>query len=174
LLRPHDSIQQIHYFTAMVNGPTRIDQETYLRALGTLPLVNIIMGRFKTKQLKCTVAACTHAGSRMFVSTEEKRTDVNIAIQILDDAYQNRCERFVIVSGNSNLVPALRMTKALFPAKEIVVYIPARNPKRGAASEMRSAADKDRTLPLNLLKHSLLAARIPEGTGNFITKPAGW
>jgi len=36
LLRPHDSISQIHYFTALVDGPTRPNQEVYLRALGTL------------------------------------------------------------------------------------------------------------------------------------------
>jgi hypothetical protein len=36
LLRPHDNIVKVHYFTALVEGPTRPNQEVYLRALGTL------------------------------------------------------------------------------------------------------------------------------------------
>jgi len=37
LLRPDDNILKIHYFTALVDGPTRPNQKVYLRALGTLP-----------------------------------------------------------------------------------------------------------------------------------------
>ena len=118
MLRQGDSIQQIHYFTALVNGPTRLDQEVYLRALATLPLVNVVMGKFKAKQITCTVSACTLATSRLFTTQEEKRTDVNIAINMLNDAYQDRCDRFVIVSGDSDLVPALNMVTDLFPQAE--------------------------------------------------------
>jgi len=105
LLRPHDDICQIHYFTAMVTGPALPDQQVYLRALDTLPLVNIILGNYKAKQVTCKVPACTHAGPRRFTTVEEKRTDVNIAVQMMEDAYKDRCDQFVLVSGDSDLVP---------------------------------------------------------------------
>lgn len=37
LPRAHDDIQAIGYFTAMINGSTRANQEVYLQALATLP-----------------------------------------------------------------------------------------------------------------------------------------
>src|SRR5262245_34384020 len=89
-------------------------------------------------------------------------------------SYQNRSDRFVIVSGDSDLVPAISMVKTLFPKKEVIVYVPSRNPIRGAATEIRAAADKSHTLPLNLLKHAQFPGRIPDGAGGFLTKPAAW
>jgi 6-hydroxy-3-succinoylpyridine 3-monooxygenase len=46
-LRPHDEIVSIRYFSALVDGPTKPNQEAYLRALSTTPLVQIIHGKFK-------------------------------------------------------------------------------------------------------------------------------
>ena len=174
LLRPGDDIQRISYFTALVNGPHRSNQESYLRALSTLPLVEISLGLFKEKQIRCYVHACTFNGRREFKSPEEKRTDVNIALQMLDDAYQHACERMIVVSGDSDLVPALNMVKLRFPNIQITVYVPSRNAVRGAAVELRSAADKDRNLPLGLLRHAQFPAVVLDGGGGAIHKPASW
>ncbi len=53
LMLPYDTINQIKYFTAKVsarpsdpNQPVR--QQTYLRALQTIPNLSIIYGQFKT------------------------------------------------------------------------------------------------------------------------------
>ena len=173
-LRQDDEIQHIRYFTARVAGAARQRQDAYLRALATLPSVDVVLGRFKTRRVRCQVAACVHAGDRMFSAPEEKRTDVNIAVTMLDDAYQDLCERFVIVSGDSDLVPAVDQVKARFPEKEVIVYVPARTAIRGAATELRGAADKDRTLPLELLRHCQLPASVADGAGATIQKPAGW
>jgi NYN domain len=173
-LRPNDDLVAVRYFSAMIDGPTKPNQDAYLRALATTPLVQIILGKFKQKRVRCGIAACTWTGSRFYNVPEEKRTDVNIAIFMLDDAYQNLCDHFVVISGDSDLVPALNMVKLRFPLKKITVYIPSRNPRRGAAVEMRSAGDKDRFLPLNFLKKAQFPDRIPDGAGGFITRPTDW
>ena len=36
------------------------------------------------------------------------------------------------------------------------------------------APDRARILPLNRLRHDHFPAAVPDGTGGFITKPAGW
>src|SRR5262245_21083869 len=77
LLRKADDIQAIRYFTALVDGPDRTNQERYLRALTSLPLVQVILGRFKMKRVKCQVG-CSYVGNLWFQIPEEKRTDVNI------------------------------------------------------------------------------------------------
>ena len=46
---------------------------------------------------------------------EEKRTDVNIGIHMVDDAYQQRCDHEIVVSGDSDLVSAIKMVRQRFP-----------------------------------------------------------
>lgn len=155
-------------------GDSGIRQQVYLNALETLPKVSVVIGRYKTKTVKCRVNGCAFSGPKKFEAWEEKRTDVNIALQILDDAYQDVTDYFVVVSGDSDLVPALHRVKDRFPHKKVIVYIPARDDARGAAVEMRAAADKNATLPLPLLKVCQLPAKIPDGSGGWISKPNGW
>ena len=66
LLRPHDAIQRIRYFTALVDGSAKANQALYLRALETLPLIDTILGKFKTKQIQCRHSGCTLAAPRFF------------------------------------------------------------------------------------------------------------
>ena len=177
LLRPHDEIEAIKYCTALVDaGAQRARQATYLNALATRPLVETILGRFKQKQVICSCSGCTQTapGTRTFVVPEEKRTDVNIAIRMLDDAYRGLCERQVLVSGDSDLVPAIQMVRQRFPEIRTTVYVPARTLDRGAAVELRTAAHRDRTLPLVLLPRTQLPARVPTAAGGFVEKPADW
>jgi hypothetical protein len=173
-LRPNDDIHRIWYFTALVEGSKGARQNTYLRALATTPLIQVMLGKFKIKQVKCGVIGCTYPGSRVFDIPEEKRTDVNIALQMLDDASHDRADQFIIVSGDSDLVPALEMVKSQWPMKRLVVYVPSRHPLRGAAVELRSAADRHRTFPQALLKVSQFPAELSDGRGGLIYKPVEW
>ena len=173
-LRPDDDIRRIWYFTALVEGTKGSRQKIYLRALATNPLVQVMLGKFKLKQVRCGVMACTYSASRIFDIPEEKRTDVNIALQMLDDASHDRADQFIIVSGDSDLVPALEMVKAQWPKKRLVVYVPSRHPLRGAAVELRNAADKHKTFPQALLKVSQFTAELSDGRGGVIHKPAEW
>jgi 6-hydroxy-3-succinoylpyridine 3-monooxygenase len=167
---------QIKYFTAWVTGATLPNQQAFLAALATRPLVQPILGNFKRKRVRCGYQQCSVAGgpARLFDVHEEKRTDVNIAVYMLDDAYQDACDNFVLVSGDSDLVPAVKMIRYRFPKKRIIVYVPAQVPQRGAAVELRTSAHAHRLLPLNLLAHAQLPAQVPDGTGGVIVKPAAW
>jgi hypothetical protein len=174
LLRPGDCIQKIRYFTAKISGSHAPNQEAYLLALETLPLVEVILGRFKAKQIQCLVPGCPIPRPRFFSTFEEKRTDVNIALWMLHDAVKNLCDRLVLVSGDSDLVPAVSMVKQHCPGKEVVLYVPARNAVRGAAVELRSEADKDKTLPLQFLRACQFPAQISHSSGVVIKKPPSW
>lgn len=173
-LLPHDEIQRIYYFTAKIAGPRSVNQETYLQALATLPLIEIRLGKFKLKEAKCRVAACTYGGRRIFKTPEEKQTDVAIGVQLLEDAYEDNCERFVIVSGDSDLLPAVYAIKRVFSEKQVVVYVPSRHRTRGAATELRGAADRDKTLPQELLRHCQFPVKVADSYGGWIVKPSSW
>ena len=174
-LRSDDEIVEIAYFTALVHGPsaTRARQETYLSALGELAKVDIIYGKYRPKTVRCTVV-CPYDGNRSFTVQEEKQTDVAIGVRMMDDAYRDRCDRLIIVSGDGDMVPAIRMVRDRFPEKTTHVYIPARNKKRAAARDVRDAAHKARTLPAPLIEKCQLPAEITATSGATISKPTQW
>jgi hypothetical protein len=172
-LRPHDDIRQIRYFSALIQGPTKTNQEEYLKALSTTPLVEVILGKFKMKRAKCGVPTCEH-GSRWFQTPEEKRTDVNIAVFMVDDAYQDACDQLIVFSGDSDLVPAVNVVRRRFPQKKVIVYVPSADPIRGAAVELRTSAHVHRTIPRQLLSKSQFPDQIPDGAGGFLNRPMAW
>lgn len=173
LLRQDDNIQKIYYFTAKVIGSAQARQEIYFQALQTSNLVEIVFGLYKSRQRKCKVKNCSNS-QKNYADYEEKRTDVNIALQMLDDAYQNNCDRMIVVSGDSDLVPAVDIVKKRFPKIQITVYVPSRHPKRGAATELRNGADKNKTLPTALFKKTQFPNSLIDKSGQTINKPPSW
>lgn len=137
-LRQDDDLQRIWYSTAEWEGKRSPAQKAYHAALGTTPLVQVVFGKFQTQYLDCEVAACQHGGERRYFHSKEKRTDVNSALQMVTDALQNRCELLVLVSGDSDPVPAVRQVRAL--GKEVIVYVPAKDETVIAANELRQQA----------------------------------
>lgn len=174
MLRPDDDVQTIHYFTAPVIGRNQPDQQRYLDALATCAKVRITLGRYAFREMTCRVLGCHHPGSKQFKRPEEKQTDVNIALQMLDDAYQRAAERFVLVTGDSDLVPAINVVRARAPSIEVIVYVPSNHMNRGAAVELRGAAHKHRTLPAVLLPRAQFPPTVTGYGGAVMTKPTDW
>jgi uncharacterized LabA/DUF88 family protein len=114
-----DEIVEVYYFTAFAhwNAGKTARHRTYLRALQTAG-VKTVLGKFKNKDHTCRVC-----GER-YSTFEEKQTDVNIAITLFRLAIQNDFDIAVLVSGDSDLIPAIEAVKLTFPAKEIGLVIP--------------------------------------------------
>lgn len=104
LLLADHQILNIKYFTANVSArPGHADaplhQQIYLRALRTLPDLEIIKGHFLSHVV--TMPRADNPGERVRVlKTEEKGSDVNIATHLLADGFNNRFDVAVIVSND--------------------------------------------------------------------------
>ena len=61
---------------------------------------------------------------------EEKQTDVNIAIYLFRLAVSDSYDKAIIISGDTDLTPAVKAVQATFPNKQIGVVLPI-----GRASE---------------------------------------
>ncbi len=85
-----------------------------LKARGVDP----VMGLFKEKNRSCR--ACGSA----WTDHEEKETDVNIALYLLRDAQLDLYDRAIVISGDSDLAPAVRMVRELYPIKTIRILTP--------------------------------------------------
>jgi len=96
---------------------------------------------------------------------------VNIATEILVDAYQDSFDTAFLISGDSDLVPPLRHLTALFPAKRVLVLFP---PER-FSNDLKQAAATSLVLGEAHLRAAQFPAVItPTSGGPPITKPAHW
>lgn len=121
----HDSLEAILYFTTLATWDMEkaARHKVYVRALENEG-VSIVYGEFKRKQKHCRLCNKDSWGF------EEKQTDVNIALSLFQLAVADRYDKAVIISGDTDLLPAVKAVRATFPAKQIGVVIPI-----GRASE---------------------------------------
>lgn len=101
LMKPHHNITKIKYFTARVSGkrdpgaPTR--QKTFIRALKShIPQIEVINGHFMSHpQFSPLVHPISWRSLGQDINyayiqkTEEKGSDVNLAVHLVNDAWQN-------------------------------------------------------------------------------------
>lgn len=110
LLKPNQVLVGVKYFTSRVsnNPPKEKRQQDYLNALGTTP-VQIIYGKYNSRRKNCP--KCPYK----WTHNEEKMTDVNIAVNMMIDAYQNAYDSALLISGDSDLVPPIELFRLAFP-----------------------------------------------------------
>ena len=114
-----EQIVAIYYFSAYAHwlpSPMARHKE-YVRALEAVGVVPVL-GHFKNKDRKCVACKAT------WKAHEEKETDVNIGITMLNDAYKDRYERAYLITRDSDLMPAVTMIRSEFSQKEIVIVAP--------------------------------------------------
>jgi uncharacterized LabA/DUF88 family protein len=114
-----DQIVDVYYFTAFVHwNPRKVERhKIYLRAL-SMAGVKAVFGKFKDKDHKCRICG------KEYSTFEEKQTDVNIAITLFRLAVSNDFEAAILISGDTDLVPAIEAIKKTFPNKQIGVVVP--------------------------------------------------
>lgn len=105
-----NEIIKIKFFTARVTGKFDQDkplrQNFYLRALKTLPNIEIMEGAFINKNIKIQI---NQDISLSGVVPEEKGTDVNLATHLVNDAHNKKFDVAVVVSNDSDLSEAIRI-----------------------------------------------------------------
>jgi uncharacterized LabA/DUF88 family protein len=122
LLKPEQELIEVKYFTSRVsNNPDKQKRQSiYIDALESLG-IKIIYGNYQDGIVKCL--RCGH----IWKSAKEKMTDVNIATSIIIDAYKNKFDVAMLVSGDTDLVPPIREVHSIFKDKRVLIAFP---PKR--------------------------------------------
>lgn len=110
LLRPDQELCAIKYFTSRVgNNPDKQKrQSTYIEALDSVD-IKIYYGNYQRDKVECRRCG------NIWPVYHEKMTDVNIATQIIFDAYQDKYDMAMLISGDSDLVPPIRAVHEWFP-----------------------------------------------------------
>ncbi len=111
-LEDGDVLGRVYYFSALLeSNPEKKDR--HLKYINTLKTkgVTAVLGKFKKKSLKCK--SC----NAFYTTYEEKQSDVNIAIQMLEDAFLNRYDKIILVSADTDFVSTIKKIRNLFPKK---------------------------------------------------------
>jgi len=166
LLKPSQTLNAVKYFTARVDKPPdkKARQDAYLDALGTLPGLQIIYGRYQYDPFTC------YKCSRTYYISHEKLSDVNIATELVADAFQGNFDTALLISADADLVPPIRKIKNLFPEKKVVVFFP---PERRSA-DLARIADQSLFIYRKKLAENQLPEKIIRQDGYVITKPTKW
>jgi len=147
------AITTIDYFSAVAHHreaghpSTVARQVAYFSALQTAG-VDVHLGQFKAKTLVCPLC-----GGR-YLAWEEKETDVAIGARLLELLARDRCDTAVLMTGDTDLVPAMRAGRRLRPDKRLGVIQPYRRVNR----ELSRSADFALTIrAANYARHQLSA-----------------
>jgi uncharacterized LabA/DUF88 family protein len=178
-LRNDENVVLVRYFTSLVKGRASAERQmAYVQALASLPLVRVKLGSFKHEDVTCRHDGCTFAGSREFKKLSEKRTDVGIGVAMVDDAHRDRCDHAILISGDSDLVPAVQMVRNSYPQKRVTVYVPvhenASDREARRADELRQVANAAKPFPFALLKVCQFPDVVTLAGGGTVRKPATW
>jgi uncharacterized LabA/DUF88 family protein len=119
LLREGEVLSAVNYFSAYATWlPAQYKRHrTYVVALQHAG-VTTVMGKFKKKDMSCKVCKSTWTGH------EEKESDVRLSIGLVADAFQDKFDRAIVVSADSDLVPPIDFVRATFKNKEVFVAAP--------------------------------------------------
>jgi len=167
LLRPGQQLAGVKYFTADLRGGNEKHrrQQIFLDALLThTSKLEIIRGHYLIKERQCR-----HCGQIAQIP-EEKKTDVNIATQMMADAFLDRFDVALIVSGDSDLVPPIEMIREHQPRKRIIVAFP---PGR-KSSDLQRVAHGSFWINEKKLRISLLPDPIVKPNGHQLHRPSQW
>lgn len=174
VLGPQNRLEKVKYFTARVQPSPRdpdvnVRQDTYLRALQAhCPLVGLHYGHFLRHRVRMEHASPPPLSVDVW-KNEEKGSDVNLALHVLNDAWQDAYDCAVIVSNDSDLAESLRLVKAQH-GKVIGLVTPGA-PTRRTSRQLSQYADFVRPIRTGMLQSSQLPNPIP---GTTIHKPPAW
>ena len=175
LLQPQNKIVEIKYFTAIVSGifdaNQPIRQKTYIRAFESyIHEITMHYGHFLSHAVNAPKAPLTSPLSfTKIYKTEEKGSDVNLAVHILNDAWLDKYDCAVIISNDSDLAEPLRVIRKQHKDKIIGLLSPVI--KGHPSNELQKYAHFVKRIRKGALKISQLPDKIPS---TKIHKPESW
>lgn len=178
LLKPGQELVTVKYFTSRITAgykgaPAHIKkfmeakrkrQQIFLEALSTLNNLTIFEGHFLDKTIECK-----KCGNR-WSSPEEKMTDVNIATELLTDAFDDRFDIAHLVSGDSDIAPPIRNLLERYPQKNVIVAFPPRR----YSERLKNDASKFFYINETAFRNSVFPDEVAKPDGYVLKRPKEW
>ena len=166
LLADDHEIVGVKYFTSQIkpepdDPDASLRQMVYLNALSTLSEVSVIKGFYKRRVVDLPLAnepcrTCKRIAA--VVITEEKRSDVNLAVELVKDASASAADCYVVVSGDSDLAAAVQYVRYT-ARRPVLVY----NPQTHVCVELKRFASYYRNIARDVPARCQLPIEVKDG-----------
>lgn len=165
MVQKREEITKIVYFSAYAywNPKKVLRHQTYVSALRTVN-VEPVISPFKLVEKECRIC------KKKYKTHEEKQTDVQIAINLFQEGIKDSYDKAIIVSGDSDLIPAIKAVKSKFPLKEIQILFP---PHRRML-ELVTVCDNSARIREKQLATAQFPDTIVVGKNARLDKPSEW
>jgi len=172
LIPQNSTVNQIKYFTARVSARPNdvglpIRQETYIRALKTLPNLQVIYGHFLSHSV-WMANANPPPKKLQVIKTEEKGSDVNLASHLLLDAFTQQFDMAVVVTNDSDLYTPIE-----FVIQHVNRPVGILHPHQHPSAKLKTIATFIKPIREGVLKSSQFPVMLSDKNGTF-SKPIGW
>ncbi|MDA2932985.1 NYN domain-containing protein [Acidobacteria bacterium AH-259-D05] len=164
-------LEEIYYFSALAkhleatNPDLTARHRTYTECLKSSGVV-VEFARFKKKSVNYRSDTCRVTIDRY----EEKETDVAIAAKLFELFHRDRCDVAVLVTGDTDMTPAVKTAQRLFEKKTVCFLFPYRRKNK----ELAQLVSKS----WNIKKERYLGHQFPNPViltdGQEIYKPLTW
>lgn len=176
---PKDQIVGIKYFTALIvprpgNPGARQDQETYIRAIKTIPNLEVVYGRFLTSKIWAMRVHPPKVGKKKVkvYKTEEKGSDVNLASHLLVDGFKKNYELAAVISNDGDLKGPIAYVR-----DDLSLPVGVLNPRKKRSHALSPSQLPPKSFYKPIRAGALRASQFPptltDSNGTF-TRPTGW
>lgn len=160
LIKPQSQrIVSVKYFSAFANHYSNtpsvdklVRHRAYVAALDSKG-VECHMGNFAKRDRVYTGRGYKARWRRY----EEKQTDVGIGVHLIHDAHVDHFDRALVISLDTDLLPAFRLLKNHFPSKRLVSVAP---PQRPHHRDIQAAVDETAVIKVSQLEKSLFGPTV--------------
>ena len=168
-----DVVLEVRWFTAEApwagaSGQGKRNRHRELRIANQEMGVTVVDGYFRPVQKTCRLDVPRALIS--YGSYEEKRTDVAIAVSIVSLASAKAYDKLVLVTADSDMIPAVEAAKKMHPAGAIINVVPIER----RAEALKHYVDAQ----IRMKEHHLIASVLPNvlqlGNGNIVRRPVSW
>lgn len=167
-LREGDELVRTVFFTALStwDKAKRGRHVGYINALEHTG-VKVLKSNFDRVPKWC------HASSQWCKIREEKQTDVAIAVEMLADCYRLGIDRILLLSADSDQIPAVATIRAEFP--NVIVFLIAPPKRLSVARELGATCSGITELTAGRLRDHSLPLEIRDRRGRLIaSRPAAY
>lgn len=162
-------LSEIYYFSALAKHlemrkpDVTVRHRTYIRCLEDSG-VKVELHRFKKSLTFCQKC------NQTFNRREEKETDVAMATRMLELLFLDKCDTIILITGDTDIVPAVKTAQKLFPNKEIIFMMPYKRHNKELANLASRHFDISSN---NYTKHQFADPYITK-KGKAVIKPSTW
>jgi uncharacterized LabA/DUF88 family protein len=174
VLDSNAQLLEVRYYTApilarMSDDPQSVQrQRIYLQALRKMHpnQLKIIEGRIAVttpfQRLVRPIAGASDISRVQVYDFNEKKTDVNLASDLLAGAWTGAFDQAVICSNDTDLEPALATLRKYHPQLRLGIVAPVRgSDNRYLAADLKQHADWSKALSMVHISNAQLPERIP-------------